>query len=72
MSNVGVRPFGIVMWTNSLTEFFFFDGGCLWKMTGSKKEVVVVKMVVGVVERVVSANLRGVVGGGYISVVYDL
>ena len=53
MSNVGVHPFGIVMWTNSLTEFFFFDGGCLWKMTGSKKEVVVVKMVVGVLERVV-------------------
>ena len=40
-----------------LKEFFIFDGGCLGKVTGSKKEVVVVKMVVGVVERLVWARL---------------
>ena len=34
-------------------ELFFFDGDCSGKVTGSKKEVVVVEMVVGVVERVV-------------------
>ena len=34
-------------------KFFFFDGGCLGKVTGFKKEVVVVEMVVHVFERVV-------------------
>ena len=53
MSNVGRRPFGIVIWANSLMKFFFFGGGCLCKVTGSKKEVVVVEMVEWVVERVV-------------------
>ena len=53
MSNVGGGLFGIVMWANCLMQFLFFDVGCLWKMTGSKKQVVVVEMVVGVVERVV-------------------
>ena len=38
---------GIVMCANSLIESFFFDGGCSWKVTGPKKEVVVVEMVVG-------------------------
>ena len=48
----------MVMEADSLIEFFFFDGGCLEKVTGSKKEVVVVEMVVGIVERVVLANLK--------------
>ena len=38
-------------------EFFFFDSCCLGKVTGSKKEVVVVEMVVGMVGSVVLANL---------------
>ena len=46
--NVGGRFFCMVMWEDSLTEFFFFDGGCSGKVTGSKKEVVLVEMVVGV------------------------
>ena len=41
MSNVGGHFFGIVMWANSLMEFLVFDGGCLWKVTGSKTEVVI-------------------------------
>ena len=53
MSNNGGRPFVMVMWADSLMEFLFFDGGCLGKVTDSKKEVVVVEMVVGIVERVV-------------------
>ena len=53
MSNVGGHLFGMVLWADSLMEFFFFDGDCSGKVTGSKKEVVVVEMVVGVVERVV-------------------
>ena len=57
MSNAGGRPFGIVMRADSLTEFFFFDGGCLGKVAGSKKEVVMVEMVVEMVGRVVLANL---------------
>ena len=57
MSNAGGHPFGIVMQVDSLMEFFFFDGGCLGKVTDSKKEVVVVDMVVGMVERMVLANL---------------
>ena len=31
----------------------FFDGVCLWEVTGSIESVVVVEMVVGVVENVV-------------------
>ena len=53
MSNVGGNPFGMVIRADSLMEFFFFDGGCLGKVAGSKKEVVVVEMVVRAVERVV-------------------
>ena len=53
MSNNGGRLFGMVIRADFLKEFFFFDGGCLRKVTGSKKEVVAVEMVVGVVERVV-------------------
>ena len=56
--NVSGHPFGMVMQADSLIEFFFFDGGCLGKVTGSKKEVVVVEMVVGLVERVILANLK--------------
>ena len=58
MSNVGGHPFAIVMWADSLMEFFLFDGSCLWEVTGSMKEVVV-EMVVGKVNRVVLANLDG-------------
>ena len=39
MSNVGGRPFGLVMREDFLMEFFFFDGSCLGKVTGSKMEV---------------------------------
>ena len=47
MSKVGGRPFGMVMmWADFLMEFFFFDGSCLGKVTGSKLEVVVVDMLV--------------------------
>ena len=51
--SVGGRPFGLVMREDFLMEFFFFDGSFVKKVTGSKMEVVVVEMVVGVVERVV-------------------
>ena len=34
MSNVGGRPFGMVMRADSLMECFFFDGRCLGKVTG--------------------------------------
>ena len=53
MFNVGGSRFGMVMWADSLMEFFFFDGGCLGKLTGTKKELVAIEMVVGVVERAV-------------------
>ena len=59
MSNVGGHPFAIVMRADSLMEFFLFVGSCLWEVTGSMKEVVVVEMVVGKVNRVVLANLGG-------------
>ena len=65
MSNVGERPFGMVMQEDFLMKFFFYDGGCFWKVTGSKKEVVVVEMVVRVIKRVVSANLRVLLEGLY-------
>ena len=58
MTNVGGCPFGMVMWGNSLTEVFFSDGGCLGRVTGPRKEVVVVKMVVEMVRREVLTNLR--------------
>ena len=57
MSNAGGHPLGIVMQADSLMEFLFFDGRFLGKVTGSKKEVVVVEMVVGIVGRMVLANL---------------
>ena len=57
MSNVGEHSFGMVMQADSLMEFSFFDSCCLGKVTGSKKEVVVIKMVVAMVERVVLANV---------------
>ena len=37
-------------------EFFLFDGSCFGKVTVSTKEVVVVEMVVGMVERAVLTN----------------
>ena len=58
MSIVGEHHFGMVMRTDFLMKFFFFHGGSLGKVTGSKIEVVVVETVVGVVERVVWANLQ--------------
>ena len=58
MSNVGGRPFGMVMRANSLTEVFFFvDVGYLGRVTGPRKEVVVVEMVVGIVGWEVLTNL---------------
>ena len=53
MSNVGEHHFGMVMPTDFSMKFFFFYDGSLGKVAGSKMEVVVVEMVVGVVERVV-------------------
>ena len=47
ISKVGGRPFVMVMmWADFLMEFFFFDGSCLGKVTGSKMEVMVVDMLV--------------------------
>ena len=51
MSNVGGCLIGVVMRADSLMEC------CLGEVTGSIEIVVVVKMVVGVVERVVLADL---------------
>ena len=45
MSSVGERPFGMVMREDFLMELFFFDDGCLGKVTGSKMKVVVVEVV---------------------------
>ena len=39
----------MVMQEDFFMELFFFDGGCLGKVNGSKMELVVVKMVVWVV-----------------------
>ena len=58
MTNVGGSPFGMVMQANYLTEVFFSDGGCLGRVTGPRKEVVVVKVVVKMVRREVLTNLR--------------
>ena len=57
MSNVGGLPFDMMMQADCLMEFFLFGGSCLGKVTGSTKEVVVVQMVVGMVERMVLTNL---------------
>ena len=58
MSNVSGRPFSMVMRANSLMEVFIFDGGCLGRVTGPRKEVlVVVEMVVGMVGTEVLTNL---------------
>ena len=53
ISNVGEFPFGIAMRADFLNQFFFFDGGSLGKMTGSKKELVKVEIIVEVVKSVV-------------------
>ena len=52
MSNVGGGLFGVVMWADSLMEC------CLWEVTGSIANVVVVEMVVGVVKSMVMADSR--------------
>ena len=58
MSNVSGRPFSMVIRANSLMEVFIFYGGCLGRVTGPRKEVlVVVEMVVGMVGREVLTNL---------------
>ena len=48
--------FGMVMHESSLTEVYFFDGGCLWRVTGPRKKVVV-EMVIGMLQREVLSNL---------------
>ena len=53
ISNVDGSPFGMVMRVDSLMEFFFFNVRCFGKVNGSKNDLVMAKMVVGVVERVV-------------------
>ena len=58
MSNVSGHPFGMVMQENSLMQVFIFDGGCLGRVTGPRKVVVVVEMVVRIVGREVLSNLR--------------
>ena len=57
MSNDGGRAFGMIMRADFLMELFFFDGGRLGKVTGANIEAVMVEMVVGVVDKVVCANL---------------
>ena len=52
MSNVGGGLFGVVMWADSLMEC------CLWEVTGSIANVVVVEMVVGVFKSMVMADSR--------------
>ena len=39
----------LVMREDFFMEFFFLDDGCLWKVACSKKEVVVVEMILWVV-----------------------
>ena len=51
MSNVGGHPSAMVMRANSLMEVFFFDDGCLGRVTCPRQEVVVVETVVGMVRR---------------------
>ena len=53
ISNNGGGPFCMVIWADPLMEFFFLDGGYLGKLVGSKNEMVVVEMAVGVVERMI-------------------
>ena len=48
--------FGMVMHESSLMEVYFFDGGCLWRVTGPRKKVVV-EMVIGMLQREVLSNL---------------
>ena len=58
ISNDGGHPFGMVMCASSLKEVFCSGGTCcLGQVTGPRKEVVVVKMVVGMVRREVLTNL---------------
>ena len=51
MSNIGGCLFGVVMQADFLMEC------CLWEVTGSIENVVVVEVVVGMVESVVMADL---------------
>ena len=46
---VGGHPVVMVMQEDFFMDLFFFGGGCLGKVTGSKLELVVVKVVVWVV-----------------------
>ena len=56
-SNVAGHPFGMAMWANSSMKVFLFDGGCLGRVTGPRKEAGVVEMVVRMVGREVLTNL---------------
>ena len=56
MSNAGGCPFGTVMQAKSLMEVFFFDCGCLGRVNGPRKEVMLVEIVMGMVGREVSTN----------------
>ena len=50
MSNDGGCVFGMVMWVTSLKEVFCSGGSyCLGQVTGPREEVVVVKVVAGMV-----------------------
>ena len=48
-SSVGGRPLDMVIREDFFMEAFFLDGTCLGKMTGSKKEVMVVEVFVCVI-----------------------
>ena len=59
MSNLGGCPFNMGMWANSLKEVSCSGGSCcLWRVTGRRKEVEVVEMVIGMVQREVLTNLE--------------
>lgn len=49
VSNVGGHPFVMVMREHFSVELFFFDDGCVGKVTDPKMEVVVVEVVAWVV-----------------------
>ena len=59
MYNVGGHPYHHPYGDreNSLMEVFFFDGDCLGRVSCPRKEMVVVKMVIGMFWREVLTNL---------------
>ena len=57
MSNVGGHLFVVVMWEDPLMEFLLFDGSCLGEEFSSRKEMLVVEMVMGIIESMVLADL---------------